>query len=192
MLIYDRNERLEENISKSYINRSRLYLASSIELYKSYDILKPSLKDVVAMGCGINKPEGLLLIFAVNGNFGNVLNLIEIAKQHKEYVDDCIIDKNHHAIVLKPLFNLDNFIRGNYTEIYTIEQMKIFRGSEKVYPVITKDKKYFPKFVQYMKSNFDAEGSAYLSNNLTEDDLKDYPQYDIPPCLQQEIIWHKS
>lgn len=191
MLIYDKKERLEENLSKTYINRSRLYLASSLELYKSYGELKSSLKDVIVVGVGINKPQGLLLVFAVN-NFGNILSLIEVLKQNKEYIDDCIIDKNHHAVVLKPLFNLDNFTRGNYTELYSPEQMKVFKGSEKVYPVITKDKNYFPKFVQYMKSNFEVEGSSYLNNNLTEDDLKDYPQYDIPPCLQQEIIWYRS
>ncbi len=191
MLVYNREERLEDNLTKNYINRSRLYLASSLSLYKSYSNLQPMLKNIVVLGCGINKPQGLLLIVNVGSGFSSVLDLIKTLKENKEYIDDCIIDKNHHAIVLIPMFNIEHFIRGNYTDIYNEDQMKIFKGSEKVYPVVKKDKSYFPKFVQYMKSNYEVKGSSYIGENITAELLSDYQQYDIPPCLNQEIIWYK-
>ena len=191
MILYDNQERLIENLDKRYINRSKIYLWPAAKLLKSYRFIIPLMKDEkLNFACGIDEVEGLTIISNVK-QYARLTDLIENLQVNDEYIADRIITADHHAISMKIPINLEEFVKGYYSKIYTKEQIALcFNPDRPELQVINQDKNYFPKFFKQMKANFEVPGS-YIPPNMKEELFINYTEYDIPPCLGQEVIFYK-
>jgi len=119
-----------------------------------------------------------LLIFIKDNTFLN--KLIEELKTNKEYVDDYIWSKNIHVVEVRPEINYSAFLEGEYSKIYTKQQLsKCFLPTADAYKIMTKDPSYFNKYYEFIKKQFgDVKKSSVL----------EHKEFDIPPCLNQEIM----
>ena len=171
--------RLEDNLNREYINRSRQYLWPSIVLLQSYIFLKPTINKIVAVGCGIGQTLGLTLIYQTS-DFGKLYEVMEKVKETGEYITDMIAGMEYHALVLKPPVNLDAFIKGNYSKIYRPEQLTIYKGSK--LGVLKRTKEAQQEFLKFMNTEFGG------LNQETLNYLKDR-EYDLEPSLTAEILY---
>ena len=171
--------RLEDNLNREYINRSRQYLWPSIVLLKSYIFLKPTINKIVAVGCGVGQTLGLTLLYQTS-EFGRLYEIMEKVKETGEYIADVIVGMEHHALILKPPINLDAFLKGRYSEIYKPEQLTIYKGSK--LGVLKRTKEAEKEFLQFMNTEFGG------LNQETLNYLRDR-EYDLEPILSAEILY---
>lgn len=192
MILYDNQERLVDNLDKRYINRSKIYLWPAVKLLKSYRFIIPLMKDEkLNFACGIDEVEGLTIISNVK-QYARLTDLIENLQVNEEYINDRIITADHHAVTIRIPVNLEAFVKGYYSQIYTKDQVdKCFSPDRPELQVINQDRSYFPKFFKQMKANFEVAGS-YIPPQMKEELFDNYTEYDIPPCLGQEVIFYKS
>ena len=108
--------------------------------------------------------------------------LIESLKQNNELVEEYIYNRQIHVVVIRPDINYSAFLEGEYTKIYTPQQLiKCFRPDSEALMVLKKDQRYFPKYYKFIKKQF--------GENISEDSVKTHGQYDLPPNLNQEILY---
>lgn len=108
--------------------------------------------------------------------------LIESLKQNNELVEEYIYNRQIHVVVIRPDVNYLAFLEGEYTKIYTPQQLvKCFRPDSEALMVLKKDQRYFPKYYKFIKRQF--------GENISEDSVKEHSQYDLPPNLNQEILY---
>lgn len=163
-------------IESFYLNRTRLYLLPAVNLLKS-------LPEIAKLKKNINTVttlyDGGLKLFIKNNS--SIRDLIQSLKDNHEYIDDYIYSKNIHVVVLKPNINYTAFLEGRYSEIYTKEQLvKCFDSKSDILKILKKDPIYLKKYIKYIKDQF--------GESIRESSIKDHKEYDIIPCLNQEII----
>ena len=100
-------------------------------------------------------------------------------------VDEYIYNKGIHVVEIRPPINYSAFLEGEYSKIYTPEQLKkCFNHKPKpesdTLKILRKDIEYFPKYFEYIKRQF--------GENLKEDSVRTHKEYDLPPNLNQEIM----
>lgn len=171
--------RLEHNIKRSFINKSREYLWPSIVLLKSYQDIKSVVPSIITVGAGIQSCLGLTLFFQVT-DFDKITQIISRAKEHGEYLMDTIIDTDIHAIVLKCPVDINAFLKGEYSKIYTDNQLRVVKEDKR--RILQRDQSARDAFIQKV---IDVAGD--LRSDTIEHLTKG--EYDFPPVYQQEIIY---
>ncbi len=190
MILYDQEDRLIQNLNLNYRNRSRIYLWPAAKLLDNYNLI--ASQEIVGLGCGINEVEGLTIVCKTD-KYAKVSRLIHDLIDRKLFLSDAIVTADLHAISIQIPIDMGAFIKGQYSQIYTPEQIeKCFNPTDAAYKVLKQDKSWFPKFFEQMKKNFEVKGSEHIPPNLHEDLFTNYTEYDIPPCLGQEVIFYKS
>ena len=182
MLKYDSTQPF--NPVRNFINRTRIYLYPSVVLLQSYPEFK-KLKPTY-LACSFNY-NGILLYFDRSNTLGLHLFIQEL-KKNNEYFSDKLISPDIYCIEIRPDINYSAFEEGTYTAIYTPDQInKIFSTDGKTRKVLTKDPQYKEEFVKQLNSWFNTNYTAE-SLEIREDKSRvEIQQYDIPPCLNQEI-----
>lgn len=178
MILYNSKERFEDCISESkYVNRCWLYLKPSLMLLKSRDTLL-KIKDQM-VGCSIEHNTLCLYVRLKPTNI-NLQECIKSLEKNNELVGESIFSKTLHKLVLKPDINIDAFIEGAYSQIYTKDQLKLcFPNDIKIRQVLMKDPQYEDEYLMFLKQCF--------GNSVKKEHLTEHTEYDIPPCLNQEI-----
>ena len=89
--------------------------------------------------------------------------LIESLKQNNELVEEYIYNRQIHVVVIRPDINYSAFLEGEYTKIYTPQQLiKCFRPDSEALMVLKKDQRYFPKYYKFWKYPFMDKGFYVL------------------------------
>lgn len=192
MIEWDTKKKME--VKSDFLNRSKIYLAPSLSLLKTYSTIvkcKP-----IAISIGVKKVQGLTLFFK-SLSYDKLLGLIDELKQNNEYLEDIIISDKIHAVVLKQdKINIEHFIKGYYSKIYKQENLVVFNVDnqilKKAKKVLLKDPSYKEDFYQYMKSTFEVVGSLNDRHQFTRDLLDSYEELDLPPNLNIEIYNYES
>lgn len=182
MILYNSKEQFGDCISDTkYVNRCWLYLRPALMLLKSRDVLLKSRAQMTA--CSIEN-ETLCLYFKLKPTNIDLLNCIKVLQSNNELVDEGIFSKSLHKIRVKPDISYNAFLEGNYSQIYTKDQIQIcFPEESKIKQVITKNKDYEDEYFQFLRKCF--------GNSLRKTDIV-MNEYDIPPCLNQEIYNYDS
>ena len=107
-------------------------------------------------------------------------SLIDILKKNNELVDEYIYSKGIHVVEVRPDIDYTAFLEGRYSEIYTQEQFKkCFNGKGPTSRIIMKDPNYFNEYYKFIVKQF---------GHVTESSVKEHKEYDMLPCLNQEIM----
>jgi len=108
-------------------------------------------------------------------------DLIKTLRENNELEGEYIYNKQIHVIEIRPDINYTSFLEGEYTKIYTKDQLKrCFRPDSKLLMILEKDPRYFNEYFQFIRKQF--------GNNITESSVRDHKQYDMMPNLNQEIM----
>lgn len=214
--LYRTEQEIEIKEGAVFINRTRQYLAPAVKLYGEEFITK--YKSLAGMGVGIGVGEvdlnnNIYFLFDVNGRLryntyidkkGSKINFVftlSYLREQPYFVKDYPFDSglygNKHMIVLKnPVNNLDEFLKGNYSKMYTKEiinkvfdDTKLSNGKKvknDVKMILEKNKSYQNTFISNLNKEF--------KTTIKLDDLTDR-EYDFPPCLNNEVFnykWQKN
>jgi len=154
-----------------------LYLKPSLMLLKSRDALL-KIKDQM-VGCSVEHNTLCLYVKLKPSNI-NLQECIKTLEKNGELINEGIFSKTLHKLVLKPDINIDAFIEGAYSQIYTKDQLKLcFPNNIKIKQVLMKDPQYEDEYLKFLKQCF--------GNSVKKEHLTEHSEYDIPPCLSQEI-----
>ena len=189
------NPKKKMEIKSDFLNRSKIYLAPSLSLLKSYSLIvkcKP-----IAISIGIKQVQGLTLFFN-SLSYEKLTGLINELKTNDEYLDDVVISSKIHAVVLKQdNVNIESFIKGYYSKIYKPSNLVVFNVDNQILKnakrVLIKDPSYKKKeFFEYMKSTFEVVGSPNDKYQFNQELLDSYEEFDLPPNLNMEIYNYES
>ena len=180
MILYNSKERIEDCIGDTkYVNRCWLYLKPSLMLLKSSSELLKIKEQIVAVSLDITECRLCLYIKLKPTNI-DLVNAIKALAHNFELVDESIFGKQLHKIVVAPDINYNAFLEGAYSKIYTPEQVEIcFKSESTIKQIITKDKNYEDDYLIFLNKCF--------NGHIKKDSITEYSEYDIPPCLNQEI-----
>ncbi len=172
----DYNVTEKPSIETFYNNRTRLYLLPAVNLLKSLSEIAKLKKNITAVTTNF---EGGLNIYIKANDM--VRSLVSTLKQNKELIDEYIYSKNIHVVCVRPPIDYDAFLQGEYSRIYTKDQLvRCFDSKSEVLKILTKDPSYFKSYVQFIKKQFGEE--------IREDVIKEHKEFDMPPNINQEII----
>ena len=215
--LVDVNKKIQIVPGKMFTNRTYKYLSPSMKLYGEEFVTKIKLLKGVCCGIqdfGFNLDKdsrvfdnNIYYVFDINGEFifgkysaieksrKDFFHIISWLREQPYYVQDYPLDsgrnESKHVIVLQlPLPLLDNFLKGNYTNLYSKDiidkiinkTIKVLKTEEinPVYAVLTKSPEYQEEYLRQLNSDF--------NTTLTLKDIGHHDQYDIPPLLKNEII----
>lgn len=215
--LVDRNIKIKPSPGKIFINRTYKYLSPSMKLYGEEFKTKMRMLSGLAVGIqdfGINNtPEErqfnneIYYLFDTNGEFAfnkyinstqaklNFFRVVSWLREQSFYVNDYPYDGgksgSQHVVILKlPLPLMDNFLKGNYTELYSKEiineiipkTVKVIREEKinPVYAVLTKTEEYEQEYLKQLNHDY--------GTTLQIKDIKHHSQYDIPPLPKNEIL----
>jgi len=183
MLKYDNQTQFK--IERGFLNRTRIYLYPAIVLMKSYRPYIGSLRENFL--CTSYENESIIVYYD-RGNTVGIKKLIDVLKENKEYLDSWMPNENTYAIRLKPDLNYSAFEEGSYSKIYKREYLsKVFSPDSKTKQVLSKNKLYKQEFVDQLNTWF---GVNHTIESLEKrpDGIHEIQEYDIPPCMNQEIL----
>lgn len=169
-----------EDLNRDFINKSRKYLWQAFKFLKCYGMIIPALNNVVCVGAGIKEVIGLTLYFDTSKV--NVNHILEAVGD--EMITQCIVSENIHAIVFKAPIDVGAFLKGEYSKIYSPEQLSVYEGPSK--PVLCRTEDAYRTFIQAVEKKFNA-GSAWMTDE-TRQHLKNN-EYDFPPIYSFEILY---
>lgn len=183
MLKYNSEEQF--TVERGYLNRTKIYLYPSIVLLKSYHTMR-LLKDNFL--CCAFADNGLILFYD-RMNIVGLRDLIQKLKQNNEYIDDRLYSEDVYMIKIKPDINLDAFIEGRYSDIYTSEQINlVFTRDSITRKVLTREESYKQTYVDMLNSWFNTSNTIDYIEIQANGKRVPISQFDIPPCLNQELI----
>ena len=137
-------------------------------LLKSRDALL-KIKDQM-VGCSVEHDTLCLYVKLKPSNI-NLQECIKTLEKNGELINEGIFSKTLHKLVLKPDIN---------SQIYTKDQLKLcFPNDIKIRQVLMKDPQYEDEYLKFLKQCF--------GNSVKKEHLTEHSEYDIPPCLNQEI-----
>ena len=146
-------------------------------LLKSRDALLKIKDQIVA--CSI-EDQCLCLDIKLKQTNVHLQEAIQTLKKYEELADEDIFSKSLHKIVVSPNICYDAFLEGAYSQIYNRKQLDIcFPNNIKIKQVLTKDPQYEEEYLKFLKQCF--------GNSVKKEHLTEHTEYDIPPCLNQEI-----
>lgn len=187
-----------------YQNKTLKYLFNTTKTYgsKFISLINKCHKMAVCVG-DINHGIGnLYILFDTNGakqyDFykdivearSNLINFISFVKEKEYFIDEYIygdpVFDTYHMVVLKlPVINLETFINGEYSNLFSEEEINNF----------------FKKVI--IKNDLEVENDVYsvlvknptyktIFSKIVEEDFRvktlDFKEYDYPPLLHQEIF----
>lgn len=176
MILYNKDV-LSKSLSMSkYINRSMLYIKPAFLLLMSKKEFSAINHTIV--GCGITPDYNI--VYFLNDTNKLTYDLIAALIKNNEYVKDFPHSKNIHAVIIESPIKIENFLQGEYTKIYTKEQLDIcFPKNTKQYKILSKDSSYKPEYLKFLNRCF--------NTTLNIDDIENHIQWDIPPQLENEL-----
>jgi hypothetical protein len=184
MLKYDNKEKFF--INKGYINRTRIYLYPAVVMMKSY---MPYMKDLKENLLCVSYQNESIVLYYDRQNTAGIKKLLTALHQNNEYISDYMQTENVYAIVVKPEINYSAFEEGCYTDIYTSEQLnKTFSKKSKTRKVLLKDPGYKQDYVDLLNEWFDTSHTIEHLESRPDGSTVEISQYDIPPCMNQEIL----
>lgn len=184
MIKYDNKEKFF--INKGYINRTRIYLYPAVVMMKSY---MPYMKDLKENLLCVSYQDKSIVLYYDRKNTVGIQKLITNLKINKEYVNDYMQTESVYAIIISPEINYSAFEEGSYTEIYTKEQLnKTFSKDSKTRKVLCKDPEYKQDYVDLLNEWFNTNHSVEHLESRPDGSRIEISQYDIPPCMNQEVL----
>lgn len=183
MILYNNKERFADCVGEDkYINRCWLYLMPALMLLKGRDALLKIKNQITA--CSLQDSQLCLYIKLKQTNL-DLQECIKILDKNGELIEDSIFSKNLHKLIVKPDINYNAFLEGAYSKIYTQAQLAMcFPTNVKIKQVLCKNKEYEDEYLQFLKTCF--------GNSIRKEHLTEHSEYDIPPCLNQEIYNYDS
>jgi len=184
MLKYDSEE--EFYVKRGYINRTKIYLWPAVVLLKSYKPFIQNLKEHLL--CVSYKNEKLVAYYDRKNTVG-IHQLLVALKDNGEYIDDYMHNENTYAIELKPNINYLAFEEGKYSGIYTIDQInRSFTSESQTKKILIKHPEYKQVYVDYLNNWFNTKHSIETLESREDGFRIEIREYDIPPCMNQEIL----
>lgn len=184
MLKYNTSENFK--VEKGYLNRVKIYLYPAIVTLKSYSHLR-NLKE--SFLCASLNPGKAIILYYDRSNTLAIKALINELKKNGEYINDYLYSPDVYAIEVDPGLNYNAFEEGTYTEIYPSMDMinKTFSSNSLTKKVLIKDPEYKQTFVDHLNKWFKTNYSIEKYERRDDGSRVEISQYDIPPCLNQEI-----
>ena len=183
MIRYDGKQQF--SVEKDFLNRTKIYLYPAVVLMKSY---RPYIRDLKeSLLCVSYGGESIILYYDRNNTI-KLKSLIDELKKNNEYIDSWLHNQNSIAIKISPDINYLAFEEGRYTDIYTREQIgKTFTPDSKTRKVLLRDASYKEEYVNQLNIWFN---TSHTVESLETHNGKKQPikQYDIPPCMNQEVL----
>ncbi len=149
----------------------------------------------------------LFTAYSVNGQFDSsrkrflnakssrtsFLNYLKYIRNIRYYYDDYIYDKNIHIVVylLPEKFNkaYDEFIQGNYSKMFSEEEIKdLFTLKENI-AVLKKLPEYKEIFINKIKQAFSVKVGSYTS--IIPDEviyIDENTEFELPPTLETDWL----
>lgn len=184
MIRYDSEE--EFVVKRGYINRTKIYLYPAVVLLKSYKPFIVNLKDSF-LCCSYNNEK--IVLYYDRKNTVGIHQLLVALKDNSEYVNDYMHNENVYAIEIKPDLNYSAFEEGNYTGIYSIDQInRTFTRESKTRKVLTKDLEYKQSYVDLLNEWFNTNHSIESLESRDDGSRVEISQFDIPPQMNQELL----
>ena len=188
MLKYDSNEMFI--VERGYLNRTRYYLYPAVVLMKSYKNHIAKLKENLL--CVSYEDDGIICYYDRKNTLG-LHELIRALKQNNEYIKDFMYNENVYAVKISPPINYGAFEEGSYTDIYEPDQLKlVFTSKSKTRMVLTKDPDYKQSWVDTLNDWFNTKHTIESLESRENGISVPITQYDIPPCMNQEIVNFKK
>jgi hypothetical protein len=98
-----------------------------------------------------------------------------------------------YAVEVSPELNYAAFEEGAYTDIYTAQQLAMtFTSKSKTRAVLSKDPEYKQEYVDLLNIWFNTNYSIESFESRPNGQRVEISQYDIPPCLNQEILGYQK
>jgi len=184
MIKYDNQDKFR--VEKGYINRTRIYLYPAVVLMKSY---RPYMVDLRENLLCVSYSNESIIVYYDRKNTIGIKNLLDVLKKNNEYIDDWMHNENSYAIRIKPDLNYSAFEEGRYSGIYRKEHLaRVFTPDNKTKKVLSKDKTYKQTFVDLLNEWFNTSSSIDYLENRPDGKRVEIQEYDIPPCMNQEIL----
>lgn len=188
MLKYDSDE--EFVVQRGFLNRTRIYLYPAIVLLKSYRPCMMSLKENL-LCCSYNNEK--IIIYYDRKNTVGIHELIKSLKVNGEYINDYMYNEDTYAVEVQPNINYAAFEEGAYTDIYTKEQLALtFTSKSKTRAVLCKDPEYKQEYVDLLNVWFNTKYSIESLESRSNGQRVEISQYDIPPCMNQEVLGYQK
>ena len=179
------NSHQQFTVERGFINRTKIYLYPAVVLLQSYRPYMISLREnLLCVSYNYDK----IILYYDRSNMPLMRKFIEALKSNNEHIQDYMYSPSVYAIELSPPLNYSAFEEGRYSEIYSIEQIKrVFTNDSKTRMILAKLEPYKQEFVDNLNKWFNCNhtiDSLELVNGIR----KPITQFDIPPCLNQEIL----
>lgn len=130
-----------------------------------------------------------IILFYDRTNVLGIRALIHELKKNNEYIDDRLHTESVYSIKVAPEINYDAFIEGRYTDIYSLNQInRVFTPDSITKKVLTKDPEYKQTYVDMLNSWFNTRNTIDFLELRESGNRVPISQYDIPPCLNQELV----
>ncbi len=187
MIPYDSKQKFIPG--SGFLNRTRIYLYPSIVLLNSYKDGFSKVRDIF-MCCSYSN-ESIIIYYQYQNNISVLRNLVSLLKTNNELLEHGLFNADIYYIRVKPEINYSAFEEGSYSKIYTPKQIqRVFSANSKTRQVLEKHPDAKQRFVDNL--------NEWFNTHRTIDDLeitngKRVPlkEYDIPPCMNQEIYESK-
>lgn len=188
MLKYDSDE--EFVVQRGFLNRTRIYLYPAIVLLKSYRPYMVDLKENL-LCCSYSNDK--IIIYYDRKNTIAIHELVKALKRNNEYINDYMYNENVYAVEVSPELNYAAFEEGAYSDIYTPEQLALtFTFKSKTRAVLSKDPEYKQEYVNLLNNWFNTHYTIDSLESRPNGQKVEISQYDIPPCLNQEILGYEK
>lgn len=196
----------------TFKNRTSMYLAPALRLYGEEFLTKIRSLSILALGIqdyGFNKTDRdikneIYILVDTNGkkkydqyadqqeskvNFTFCLNWLQ---QQPYYSKDYPYDSGRHGYMHMIVLRLsiptlmDNFIKGNYSELYTTDIIEKYVSKvindqpNEVYGILTKNDNFYEYYCAKLNETF--------GSNLKVSDIRHHDQLDVPPMFRNEIF----
>jgi hypothetical protein len=183
MLKYDGEQQF--TVEPNFLNRTRIYLYPAVVMMKSYRPYLAALRENLL--CVSYKDESIVLYYD-RKNTQAIKALIEGLKQNTEYIDDWMHNEKSYAVQIKLDLNYSAFEEGRYSDIYSKSQInRTFTPDSKTKKVLVKDPEYKQSFVDLLNEWFNTHNTIEFLESRINGKKVEISQYDIPPCMNQEI-----
>lgn len=184
MIKYDNKQQFA--VERGFLNRTKIYLYPAVVLLKSYRPTMVELKNDLLCASYYNKS---IILYYNRTNSIVVKRLIETLKSNDEYLEHWMHNQDVFAVRIAPQLNYDAFEEGRYTDIYEPSQIdKVFTKESKTRKILTKNKEYKQEFVDLLNKWFNTYHTIDSLEQRDGGKKAELKQYDLPPCMNQEIF----
>lgn len=184
-------------VGKLYENKTLKYLVPALRIYGETFKAKVNLVYKTAFGISDSLLEGsylegqrnlyMLVDRTVYPKYFN--NFSDWIKTHESYVTDypygSELDARFHMFVIAFPPHLGDaymkFLEGKYSKMYTKDEIEyFFEGRDTIKTILNKRISAIPTFLEKISKEF--------GEKLTYEEVKDFPEYDIPPKKEEEFF----